>query len=301
MISTPPLTDRELLASFVKTADGAAFAALTERHLGFVFGVACRRTGSREMAQEAAQNTFCQLARKAASLVPGMREGVSLGPWLHAVSLREAGTLMRAEAVRQRTLRRRADSAAAAQSPFSPATSAPSPPGSEHLDEALAALPETARHVLILRYLQGLSLRELANEEDTSEEAARKRVTRALDRLTRLLARRGVTAAGVTACLAAAPVLWPAPSSATELAARAVQQAALPAAGAGLSGLAGFALSQWPVAAVLCSPRSPPPGHGERRGGKRIRITGSTPGPLRTLLTAKNPVRKRKRPLRNRR
>jgi hypothetical protein len=54
MISSIPLTDRELLSAFVKSADGTAFAALTERHLGLVFGVACRRTGSREMAQEAA-------------------------------------------------------------------------------------------------------------------------------------------------------------------------------------------------------------------------------------------------------
>jgi hypothetical protein len=100
-----------------------------------------------------------------------------------------------------------------------------------------------------LRYLQGLSLREVALEEDTTEEAARKRVTRALERLTRLLARRGVGASAVTACLAAAPLLWPAPSAAA-LASRALKQAALPVA-TGLSGFAGMALSQWPVAAVF--------------------------------------------------
>lgn len=241
---TPPSTrsDRELLASFVKTADGAAFATLTERHLGLVFGTACRRTRSREMAQEAAQNTFCRLARHAARIWVG----TSLAPWLHAVALREAGTLMRAEAARQRALDRLAAFTSPEDSAASP--SAP-PPGSEHLDEALAALPEAARRILILRYLQGLSLREVALEEDTSEEAARKRVTRALDRLTRLLARRGVTASAVTSCLAAAPMLWPGPSAAA-LAGRALKQAAAPA-GASLSGLAGFVLSQWPVAAVF--------------------------------------------------
>jgi RNA polymerase sigma factor (sigma-70 family) len=244
MISSIPITDRELLSAFVKSADGPAFAALTERHLGLVFGVACRRTGSREMAQEAAQNTFCRLARKA----PQLSVGSSLGPWLHAVALREAGTLQRAEAARQRAMQRLAVSAGPLETG---GLSAPPPPGSEHLDEALAALPEAARRVLVLRYLQGMSLREVAIEEDTSEEAVRKRVTRALDRLTRLLARRGVTAAGVTACLAAAPVLWPAPSSAATFAARAIKQAAAPAAGAGLSGVTGFALSQWPVVAVF--------------------------------------------------
>lgn len=239
-----PLTDRELLSAFVKNADGAAFAALTERHLGLVFGVACRRTGSREMAQEAAQNTFCRLARQA----PKLSVGTSLGPWLHAVALRESGTLLRAEAARQRAMQRLASST---RPPESEGFSAPPPPGSEHLDEALAALPEAARRVLVLRYLQGMSLREVALEEDTSEGAARKRVTRALEHLTRLLARRGVTSASVTACLATGSLLWPAPTSAATLAARAVKQAAVPAAGAGLSGMAGFALSQWPVAAMF--------------------------------------------------
>ena len=244
MISSIPLTDRELLSAFVKSADGTAFAALTERHLGLVFGVACRRTGSREMAQEAAQNTFCRLARHA----PKLNVGTSLGPWLHAVALREAGTLLRAEAARQRAMQILAVSAGP---PETGGFSAPPPPGSEHLDEALAALPDAARRVLVLRYLQGMSLREVAIEENTSEEAARKRVTRALEHLTRLLARRGVTSASVTACLATASLLWPAPTSAATLAARALKQAAAPAAGAGLSGMAGFALSQWPVAAVF--------------------------------------------------
>mgnify|MGYP000650901635 CR=1 FL=1 len=244
MISSIPFSDRELLSAFVKSADGTAFAALTERHLGLVFGVACRRTGSREMAQEAAQNTFCRLARHA----PKLNVGTSLGPWLHAVALREAGTLLRAEAARQRAMQRLAVSAGP---PETGGFSAPPPPGSEHLDEALAALPEAARRVLVLRYLQGMSLREVALKEDTSEEAARKRVTRALEHLTRLLARRGVTSASVTACLATASLLWPAPTSAATLAARALKQAAAPAAGAGLSGMAGFALSQWPVAAAF--------------------------------------------------
>ena len=36
MMTTIPLTDRELLADFVKSADGSAFATLTDRHLGLV-------------------------------------------------------------------------------------------------------------------------------------------------------------------------------------------------------------------------------------------------------------------------
>ncbi|MES2708340.1 MAG: sigma-70 family RNA polymerase sigma factor [Verrucomicrobiota bacterium] len=273
-LSNTPLSDRELLTAFVGMADGAAFAAITERHLGLVYGTAFRRTRSREMAQEAAQNTFCRLARHA----PRVWVGASLAPWLHAVALREAGTLMRAESARQRALDRLAAFAAAEDG--GPAIRS-APPGSEHLDEALAALPEAARRVLILRYLQGLSLREVALEEDTSEEAARKRVTRALDRLTRLLARRGVTAAGVTACLAAAPVLWPAPSTAAALAGRALEQAAMSAAGLTAPVITTMTSSKLSfctaaLAVAACLPlgyavhrgtEPPPPSAGEARGG----------------------------------
>ncbi|MES2709413.1 MAG: sigma-70 family RNA polymerase sigma factor [Verrucomicrobiota bacterium] len=250
-----PGTDAELLSRFVKSGDGSAFSKLVERHLNLVFGVASRRTESRELAQEAAQNTFCQLARHAARV----RVGKSLAPWLHKVALREAGTLLRSERSRQRTLQRLAVSvggseSAAAQPAECPASSSVSRAG-EHLDEALASLPEPERRVIILRYLQGLSLRELATAESSSEEAVRKRVSRALDRLTALLARQGVTASAMMGCLTHIP-LWPVPPPAG-IAARAAKEAA---AASSTAGFAALAVSCLPAAAVFLAV---PPCRGE--------------------------------------
>lgn len=245
-------TDAGLLSRFVQNGDGSAFSKLVERHLSLVFGVASRRTESRELAQEAAQNTFCQLARHAARV----RVRESLAPWLHKVALREAGTLLRSERSRQRTLQRLAVSvsggeSASVQPTEYPALSATSRAG-EHLDEALASLPEPERRVIILRYLQGLSLRELASAESSSEEAVRKRVSRALDRLTALLARRGVTASAMMGCLTHVP-LWPVPPAAA-IADRAAKDAITVSASAGLAALVA---SCWPTAVVFLAAAIP--------------------------------------------
>ena len=231
---TPP-PDADLLARFVQNADSAAFSELVERHLGLVYGVACRRTGSREMAQEAVQNTFCRLARHAAK-VSGSG---SLAPWLHTVALREAGTLLRAERARQRVLHR----LEASVGPEASAVPAPLA-GKGELDEALASLPEPARRVLILRYLQGLSLRELATAEASTEEAVRKRVSRALERLAHFLKGRGITESAMMGCLGAAPP-WPAPPVASIARHALSHAAATPAAGTAWLG------TRLPVAAAF--------------------------------------------------
>ena len=62
-----------------------------------------------------------------------------------------------------------------------------------HLDDALGELSEPDRDALLLRYFEGKSAREMAQVLGTSEEAAQKRVNRAVDRLRDILNRRGVT------------------------------------------------------------------------------------------------------------
>jgi hypothetical protein len=62
------------------------------------------------------------------------------------------------------------------------------------LDAALGELNEPDRDALLLRYFEGKSAREMARILGVSDEAAQKRVTRAVDRLREVLARRGVTA-----------------------------------------------------------------------------------------------------------
>jgi len=81
------------------------------------------------------------------------------------------------------------------------------------LDAAMHQLNERDRHVVLLRFFEGRSLADVGAKLGLSEDAARKRVGRALDELRELLARQGVTStAAVLATMlsghavAAAPV-----------------------------------------------------------------------------------------------
>jgi len=62
-----------------------------------------------------------------------------------------------------------------------------------HLDDALGELSEADRDALLLRYFEGKSAREMAQSLGTSEDAAQKRVSRAVERLREAFARRGVS------------------------------------------------------------------------------------------------------------
>jgi hypothetical protein len=61
------------------------------------------------------------------------------------------------------------------------------------LDEAMHALEETDRTAVLLRYFENKSLREVGQTLGTNEDAARKRVSRAVERLREFFAKRGVT------------------------------------------------------------------------------------------------------------
>lgn len=61
------------------------------------------------------------------------------------------------------------------------------------LDDAMAALEETDRAAVLLRYFENKSLREVGQALGTSADAAQTRVSRAVERLREFFAKRGVT------------------------------------------------------------------------------------------------------------
>jgi hypothetical protein len=70
------------------------------------------------------------------------------------------------------------------------------------LDEALAALGETDRQAVLLRFFENKSLAEVGNFLGIGEDTARKRISRALEKLHRHLSKRGVSS--TTAIIAGA-------------------------------------------------------------------------------------------------
>jgi adenosine/AMP kinase len=61
------------------------------------------------------------------------------------------------------------------------------------LDEAMHALDETDRTAVLLRYLENKSLREVGQTLGVSDDAAQKRVSRAVERLRDFFTKSGIT------------------------------------------------------------------------------------------------------------
>ncbi|MDB6072360.1 MAG: sigE 1, partial [Verrucomicrobiales bacterium] len=187
--------DAELLLDWARKADESAFRTLVDRYAGLVHGVAVRRTGGQAaLAQEIAQNVFTMLARKAGSL----SGHPCLASWLHRAAVLESIHQLRRESTHARKLDRLAHHLETmSSSPELPGAAAPGP----EIDLALAQLSESDRAVLMMRFFEDRSYKEIASHSGKNEAAARKQVERALTRLTPHLANRSATAAITSAAV----------------------------------------------------------------------------------------------------
>ena len=168
------------------------------KYVDMVYSAGLRQTNDRALAEDVTQAVFVLLARKA----PSLSEQTLLPGWLFRTTRHVALTAIRTE---QR--RRRRELAAAEMNVDSPESNrwedlAPV------LDEALAQLGETDRNALLLRYFNHKSLEEVGQCLGVSEEAAKKRVARAVDRLRQSVGKLGWTssATALAAMLAARSV-----------------------------------------------------------------------------------------------
>lgn len=208
------MTDWQLLRKFMDGNSQAAFAELCRRYTNLVYRVCQRELGETGLAEDAAQAVFLLLARKAPSLKQS-RADVSLASWLFQAAL------LTAKNARRQEQRRQAHELEAAQ--MQTQRSAISPEWAEVeplLNDALQALPTGQRTIILERFFQERPLAEIGAGQGISEDAARMRVNRALDRLRRWFAARNV-ALSAAALAALLPLsVRPAPAHAAEAVAR---------------------------------------------------------------------------------
>jgi RNA polymerase sigma factor (sigma-70 family) len=175
--------DQQLLREYAAGGSEAAFGELVARYVNLVYSAALRRAGGDpHLAQDAAQLVFADLARKARSLP----KGVVLAGWLHRATYYAAAQLLRTERRRQA----REEEAVA----MNALTSEPATDWEQLrplLDQALDRLGAADRDALVLRFFEQRSLAEVGHALGSNEDAARKRVTRALEKLRADLVRRG--------------------------------------------------------------------------------------------------------------
>jgi RNA polymerase sigma factor (sigma-70 family) len=180
------MTDNQnWLAEYIQTGSDAAFRELVTRYVDLVYSTALRLVGGdAHKAEDVAQTVFINLARVAQTLP----KDVKLGGWLHRDTCFAASTLTRGERRRQSRERQAAEMNALHQS-SEPDYSLVAPV----LDEAINELDETDRTAILLRFFEQHNFRSVGDALGSNEDAARMRVTRALEKLESYLKRRGIT------------------------------------------------------------------------------------------------------------
>jgi RNA polymerase sigma factor (sigma-70 family) len=176
--------DMVLLREFAANQSEPAFASLVERYIGLVHSAAVRQAGDAHLAQEMTQAVFIILARKAGSL----GADTILPAWLYRTTRYVAADALKIQRRRQRREQEAYMQSTLAENESDTAWAQLSP----LLDEAMAELAERDRSVLVLRYFENKSAREIAVALQMEESTAQKRVVRALEKLRAYFAKRGV-------------------------------------------------------------------------------------------------------------
>jgi RNA polymerase sigma factor (sigma-70 family) len=225
------MDDIALLQRYTAHHAEDAFAELVRRHVNLVYFSALRQVdGDTGLAQDVTQTVFTDLARKAASLT----SRPVLTGWLYTSTRFAAGKARRTE-FRRRIREQEAlamDENTAAGEPVA---------DWERLrpviDDALHQLAENDREAVLLRFFENRAFAEIGRALRITEDAARKRVDRALERMAATLGRSGITSTGTALSLA---LTSQAAASAPAGLAGSVATGALAAAGASTAAGAGI-------------------------------------------------------------
>ena len=224
------MDDAQLLQQYIETGCQDAFAQLTAKHIGFVYSAALRHVHDRHVAEEITQAVFIVLARKASTL----RHEAVLSSWLLSTTRYAALGHMKMAARRKRHERRAAEMA---KTVWEEEADKSWPQYEGELDSALASLRESDRKAVMLRFYEHKSFDEIAHILGTAEEAARKRVSRAVEKLRGFfgVSARTLPATTITYFLYSKMVASPPAGLAAKVALTATQTATANAAASGAS------------------------------------------------------------------
>lgn len=198
------MNDHDLIREFASSRSEQAFRRLVDRHCDLVYSVATRVTGNPDLARDVSQQVFSKLAAKPDSIPASL----PLAAWFHRTTRSLAIDLVRSEQSRkQREI-------ALSTSPVM--NSEPTPDWARLepvIDALIDELPEIDRRAVVMRFYEKRSHGAIGAVLGLSEDATRKRLDRALDRLRGLLAKRGIaTSSAVLATILPAHAITPAPA-----------------------------------------------------------------------------------------
>src|SRR5580658_5011827 len=176
--------DMELVREYARHNSEEAFAKVVSRHINLVYSVALRQAHDPHLAEEITQAVFIILARKAESLGPK----TILPGWLCRTA---RYTSANAVTVQRRRQRREQEAS------MHYILNEPEPDTWRQiaplLDGAMARLGQKDHDAVVLRFFEGRNFKEVGAALGSSENAAKKRVNYALEKLRKYFSKHGVS------------------------------------------------------------------------------------------------------------
>ena len=184
--------DLTLLREYATRDSEEAYAALVSRHVNLVYSVALRQVRNSHLAEEITQAVFIILARKADSL----GDKTILPGWLCRTARYASANALTIQRRRQRR-----EQEAHMQNILTGGGDASSPQMQDEtwrqiaplLDGAMEQLGQKDHDAVVLRFFEGRNLKEVGTALGASEDAAKMRVNRALEKLRKFFTKRGVS------------------------------------------------------------------------------------------------------------
>jgi RNA polymerase sigma factor (sigma-70 family) len=177
--------DMELVGEYALHHSEDAFTTLVSRHVNLVYSVALRQVRDTHLAEEVTQAAFIILARKAGSL----NSKTILPAWLCRTAQYAAADALKTQ--RRRLRREQEMHTESTMNPFEP-ESAPWIDIAPLLDTAMAQLGEKDHSAIVLRFFQGKDLKQVGTALGVTENAAKTRVCRAMEKLRKFFNKRGI-------------------------------------------------------------------------------------------------------------